>query len=268
MILLRGLPVGVEDVEGLVEQFLTRGVDLVEHNCLVRGERPLAVKSVGGRDLSGVAQRLEVANLEERAVDDVEPIGPPGHQDLGEHVAEGIRGGVMDRLVDRGDRHPDRGREVGRPEDDGLQARRRRTDLLDVDEAPRSFYLRLDADVTRLQARVLFDLGEEEIERHDVRGSLHLRQHDLVEARTGVGHHLDHIAVGPGRVPGVHPHAQHTVVPVQRADRLGDFGARGHLLVRRHRVFEIEEGEVGRGRRRLGEEAFGGAGGRKTGATR
>ena len=131
---------------------------------------------------------------------------------------------------------------------------RRRADLLDVDEAPGRLDLRLDPDVADRQPRVALDLGQQQVEGDDLGGGLDLGQHDLVEPRARAADDLDHVLVGPRRVPGVDPHAQDAVVPVLLHDRLDDLGARGHLLVRGDGVFEVEERHVGRDRRRLGEE--------------
>ena len=114
--------------------------------------------------------------------------------------------------------------------------------------------LRLDPGVPDRQARLLLHLREQEVERDDLGGGLHLGQHDLVQALSRVPDHLDHVAVGPLGVPGVHPHAEHAVVPGQVLDGIDHLGPCALLLERRHGVLEVQEGHVGGDRWRLGQE--------------
>ena len=108
--------------------------------------------------------------------------------------------------------------------------------------------LRLDPDVPDRQARLLLHLGQQQVERHDLGGRLHLGQHDLVEALPGVAHDLDHVAVGPLGVPCVDVDAQHAVVPGQVLDGVDDLGPGALLLQRRDRVLEVEEASCRPGR--------------------
>ena len=124
---------------------------------LVRVQRPLAVVAEDAGAHRVVAQRVELADLEERPVDHLEAVRPAGHEDLGEHVVE-VVARVLGDLHPTGEhRHLGRGREVGRAEDDRLDPRRRRADLLDVDEAARGLDLRLDADAAA-RARSTFSI--------------------------------------------------------------------------------------------------------------
>ena len=131
---------------------------------LIGVQRPLAVVAEDAGAHRVVAQRVELADLEERAVDHLQAVGAPGHEDLREHVVEVVARVLGDLHATGEHRHLGRRGEVGGAEDDRLHARRRRADLLDVDEAARGLDLRLDADV-RLAAGGLLDLGEQEVER-------------------------------------------------------------------------------------------------------
>ena len=142
----------------------------------------------------------------------------------------------MNRLVDSRDRHAYGRGEVGGAKDNGLQAWRRSTDFLHVDQAFRSLDLGLDADVAHWQPGVRFNLTQQEIERHDVRGASNLGQHDLVQALARVTHDLNDVAVGPRRVPRVHPHAQDPIVPGEGPKGIHHLGSSGHLLLRRDGV--------------------------------
>ena len=164
-VLLGGLAVGLEDVEGPVELLLGGRVDLVEHGDLVRGERPLAVVAEHARAHGVVAQRVELAHLEERAVDDLQPVGPTGHEDAAEDVVEVVAGVLGDVDAAGEHRHLDAGGEVGRAEDDRLEPGRGGADLVHVDQPARRLDLRLDPDVPDRQARLLLDLGQQQVER-------------------------------------------------------------------------------------------------------
>src|SRR4029077_8212141 len=131
-----------------------------------------------------------------------------------EHVVEVIAGVFGDLHATGEDGHLDGGGEVGRAEDDRLQAGRGGADLLDVDEAPGRLDLGLDADVPAGQAGVGLDLGEEEVESDDLRRRLHLGQHDLVEPLAGVPDDLDDVEHRPRRVPRVDADADDLVAPV------------------------------------------------------
>ena len=174
------------------------------------------------------------------------------------------------RLVDRRDGHLDRRREVGRTEDDRLEARRRGADLLDVDEAPRGLDLGLDADVTRAPGRrccstwVSSRSSATTSEAAATLGS-------MTSSRRGpaLADDLDHVAVGPRRCPSALTRT-HSTRSSQSRSRIAcdDLGSRRHLLVGRHRVLEVEEGHVGDRGRGLGEEAIRGTGRGQAGPAR
>ncbi len=211
-----------------------------------------------------VAQRVELPDLEVRAVDHLEAVGAAGHEDLREHVVEVVARVLGDLHTAGEDGHLRRRREVGGPEHDRLEPGRRGADLLDVDEAACRLDLRLDPDLA-LAAGGLLDLGEEHVERLHVGGRLHLRQHDLVEPLGGVLHDVDDVAVRPLRVPRVDAHAQHGVAPVEVVDRLHDLVAGGLLLEGRDGVLEVEEHHVGAEVGRLAQHLLAGAGHRQAG---
>ena len=56
-------------------------------------------------------------------------------------------------------------------------------DRVDVDQAPGVLDLRLDPDPAGLEAHRLLDLGQQQVQRDDLLGVLHLRQHDAVQVR-------------------------------------------------------------------------------------
>ena len=82
---------------------------------------------------------------------------------------------------------------------------RRGGDGVDVGQAERVLDLRLDADPADLQARGLLDLGQQQVERDDLFGRLHLGQHDGVEVGAGALDDLHDVGVGPLRRPVVDP---------------------------------------------------------------
>ena len=176
-----GLLVGLEDVERPVELLLGRREHLVDDRHLVGVQRPLAVVAEdAGPRIAEVAQAVEVADLQVRAVDHLQAVGAPGHEDLREHVVEVVAGVLGDLHPAGEDRHLRRGGEVGRAEHDRLEPVRRGADLLDVDEPPGGLDLGLDPDPAPA-ADGLLDLGEQQVERADLGGRLHLREHQLVE---------------------------------------------------------------------------------------
>jgi len=127
--------------------------------------------------------------------------------------------------------------------------------------------LGLDANVAGGQPGVGLHLADEQVERHDFGGGLHLGQHHLFEALAGVADDLDDIEGRPLRVPRVDAHAQDPVAPVLVLDGVDDLGPGRLLLQRRHRVLEVEEDHVGRDGRALAEHLLAGAGDRQAGAT-
>ena len=95
-VVLGGLAVGVEDVPGPVELLLGGRVDLVEHRDLVGGEGPLAVVAEHPGALGELAEAVQLPDLEEGPVDDLQAVGPTGHEDLREHVVEVVPGVLGD----------------------------------------------------------------------------------------------------------------------------------------------------------------------------
>ncbi len=132
---------------------------------------------------------------------------------------------------------------------------RRLGDRVDGDQALGVLDLCLDADPADLEPHRLLDLGEQRVERDDLLGVLHLRQHDAVQVRPGALDHLDDVAVGPVRRPVVDPDDPDLVAPPALVERRDDVLARAGLGQWRAGVLEIEEHLVGGQTLRLLEEA-------------
>ena len=146
---------------------------LVEDRDLVGVQRPLAVVAERAGALAVVAEAVGVADVEVGPVDDLQAVGPPGHQDLREDVVEVVAGVVGDLHAAGEHGHLHRGGEVGRAEDDRLEPGRRGADLLDVDEAAGRLDLRLDADVADRAARpAVSTWREQQVGGHDLGGRL------------------------------------------------------------------------------------------------
>ena len=116
---------------------------------------------------------------------------------------------------------------------------------LTFDQAQRVLDLRLDPDLPDLVAHGLLDLGEQQVQRDDLLGRLHLRQHDRVEVRTGALDDLGDVAVGPLGGPVVDAHHAEPVAPAALVQRRHDRLAGAGLGQRGARVLEVEEDLVG-----------------------
>src|SRR4051812_5601599 len=251
----REVLVRVQDQLGVVVVLLRGREDLVGGLHLARVQHPLAVEAEGRGALGDLAVAVDVADLQVGAVDRLEVVGTGGHQDLHQDVVVGVRR-VAGRLLAHDQRlHVDRRHEVGRAEDDGLDALGRRRDLVDVVEALRVLDLRLDADLADLEAHRLLDLGQQEVERDDLLGGLHLRQHDAVEVLAGTFDDRDDIAVRPLGRPVVDAHDPRLAGPVALVEELDDGVPRLGLGERSARVLQVEEDLVRREALRLLQEA-------------
>ena len=143
-----------------------RRVDLVGRVDLAGVQHPLAVEAERGRPRrppGGTRRRRGSAGTARRS-----PAGRASGRPSG--CASGCSGRrrrvVAGRLLADDQRpHVDRGHEVGRAEDDRLDARRRRGDRVDVDQARGVLDLRLDADPADLEPDRLLDLGQQQVER-------------------------------------------------------------------------------------------------------
>src|SRR5947209_4032224 len=157
---LGGLLVGLEDVPRLVELLLGRREHLVEDRDLVGVQRPFSVVAQDLGALAEVPKAFVVAHLDVRTVDDLQAVGPAGHEDLHEDVVEVVTGILGDLQPARQRWHLHGRRHVHRTEDDRLEPRRRRADVLHVDDPARRLDLGLDADVPGREAGVDLHLGE------------------------------------------------------------------------------------------------------------
>jgi hypothetical protein len=143
--------------------------------------------------------------------------------------------------------HPPRRGEVGGAEAHALHARRRGGDLLDVGDAQRGLEDRVDED-RPLQPVPRLELREEPVDVVDVPRALDLRNHDHVEPVADLAHQRDEVVEHPWRVERVHPRPQRRAAEVDLPADPHQSGARGLLAVGRHRVIEVAEQDVGRGR--------------------
>ena len=92
-------PLGVVDAGGQpplgpVVVLLRRRVDLVGRVDLTRVQHPLAVEAQRRRALGHLAERVDVADLQERPVDRLQVVHARGHEDPHQDVVEGIAGDV------------------------------------------------------------------------------------------------------------------------------------------------------------------------------
>lgn len=193
-----GVPlVGVEDHLCLVVIVLPRTEHLVGGIDLAGVQHPLSVESECRRALRRPAERLDVPDLQVRAVDGLEAVCARGHEDRHEDVVVGIAAVVPLGLLPHHQRaHVDAGHEIGGAEDEGLDARAGRRDLVDVRQPQGILDLRFDPDPPDLESMRLLHLGEQQIERLDVARVRHLGQQDRVEVRTRAADDGGHIAIG------------------------------------------------------------------------
>ena len=145
--------------------------------------------------------------------------------------------------ADRGRTRAGRRREITRPETHRFQPPARLCDRLDIAQPQRGFYHHFEADAFFALAGQ-FDLRHQHVERIHVGGDPDLGQKQKIEARTGF-HHLDHIAIRVLGVEAVDAHTDRLAAPVDVVERRHHVLARARLVVGRHRIFKIEEYDVG-----------------------
>ena len=165
-------------------------------------------------------------------------------QDPHQRVVIGVAAYVTGRLaadVQRPD--ADAGHEVGGPEHQRLQPRRRRRDGVHRGQAAGVLDLRLDSGPAGRQARLPLYLPEQQVQPHHVFRRGHLRQHDDVEPSRR-GDDVDDVPVRPRSRGVVDPHGQHPAAPVtgHRSGRVRSGLRLGH---RGHGVFQVEKHLVG-----------------------
>jgi hypothetical protein len=118
---------------------------------------------------------------------------------------------------------------------------RGRGDRVHVHQALGVLDLGFDADPADLEAHRLLDLGEQQVQRLDLVGVLHLRQHDAVQVGPGPFDHRDHIPVGPVGGPVVDPDDAGLAGPVALVQRVDDAVPGAFLDQRRAGVLEVQE---------------------------
>ena len=232
----------------MVVSLLAGTEDFVAGLDLVGMQNPFSVVTQRRRPPGHPAERVDVAHFEVRAVDRGDTMGAGGHQDAHQHVVVGVADVVARRLLpDLEGAHVQAGHQIRRAEHQRLYARRGR-DRVDVGQAPGVFDLRLDSDAPHRQSMGGLELAEEKVERADVGGLGHLRQHDDVHRGTGARDHLDDVGVGPRRGPVVDAHAAQLARPPVLGQRFRHLGARLAFRIRCDRVLEIEKNLIGRQR--------------------
>ncbi|CAB5000268.1 unannotated protein [freshwater metagenome] len=220
--------------------------DLVGRRHLVGVQHPLAVEAQRRRPTGDALVALDVFDLQVGPIDSEFVVGTSRHQDAHEDVVVGIAHVVAGRLLAHDQRlHVDTGHEVGRAEDDGLDPLARGGDGVDVGEPEGILDLRLDSDATHLKAVGPLDLRQQEVERHHLLGSLHLRKHDAVEVGAGAAHHLDNVGEGPLGGPVVDAHGADLAFVATLVEGRHDVLAGTGLGEGRHGVLEIHEDLVG-----------------------
>src|SRR4051794_478184 len=269
-----------QDAPGALDLLLGRGEDLVGERHLRGVDRPLALAAEHGRAPRLGADAVGVGEVAERAVDRPQARrARRSHQGGGgvvPHVAPvGVALAVLalvgqDRVVgartaDDGGTRTGAGRVVGDAEVQALVALGGAGDLVDVRHAERGLDDQLEADPLLAPLRLL-DLGDQHVDGVDVRRGADLRDHDQVEPVARLLEDVDQVAVHVGRVEAVDADGEGLRPPVDLVDALDDVPARLLLLVRRHRVLEIEEDHVGGTLRGLPEELRARAGDGELGA--
>ena len=225
----------------MVVVLLGRGEDLVGGGDLVRVQYPLAVEAQRGGPPGDRAVPVGVADLQVGTVDGLQVVGAGGDQDAHQDVVVGVRRVAGRLLADHQRLHVDRGHEVRGPEDDGLKPRRGGGDRIHVHQARGVLDLRLDADPAHLEAHRLLDLGQQQVQRLDLPGVGHLRQHDAVQVGTRALDHRDHVPVGPVGGPVVDPDHPDLAAPVAGVQRVDDCLPGTLLDQRRAGVLQVQE---------------------------
>ena len=96
-----------------------------------------------------------------------------------------------------------------------------------------------------LRPLAALDLGDQHIDGVDVGGGANLGDHDQVDPLARVLHHVHDVAIHVMGVEPVDANRQGLVAPIDIVDRFDDVLARLRLVVRRYRVFKVQEDDVG-----------------------
>jgi hypothetical protein len=111
----------------------------------------------------------------------------------------------------------------------------------------------LEADPLLAPDRVLH-LGHQHVQGVDVGRGAHLGDHDQVEPVAPLLNHVDHVPVHVVSVQPVDPEGQGLGAPIHVADRLDHVLAGLDLVVRGHRILQVQEHHIRRRGRRLFEQ--------------
>ena len=207
---------------------------------------PLAIKAKGRGSSGHPAEPLDVLDLQVRPVDGLLVIGASRHQDRHQDVVVGVAHVVARRLLtDHEALHVDGGHEVGRAEDDRLDALARGRDGVDVGQTERVLDLGLDANPADLKSGGLLDLGQQQVERDNLLRRLDLGQHDGVEVGASALDDLDDIGIRPLRRPVVDPDGTDGLSPAALIEARDDVLACVWLGQRCHGVLDVQEDLVG-----------------------
>src|SRR6266851_5466906 len=214
-------------------------------------DRPFADETHRRRTHRLFAEALGILEVRVRAVDRFDSRGARRNDNLAARVMPDVAGVSSNAAADRtAHPHPLRRREIARPEDYRFEARTRTRDLLDVVQRGHVLDQHLECHMV-FALELELDLGEQRINPENVARSLDLRDDDRVKVIARFLDDLDYVLVGILRLDIVHPDRAHFFTPVERAQRLDHYPARGALLVGRDRILEVEEDHVGVGGERF-----------------
>jgi len=208
--------------------------------------------------LGGGLVAFLVLEIAERAVDRAQAVGAGGNHHAGQrivphvapvHAAGAVFGRVGQHRVigvhaaDDGGAGAGRGGIVGNAEMQRFIALGGCGNFTHVLHAERGLDDVLKADPLLVALRV-FDLGDQHVDGVNIGRGAHLGDHDQVKAFACLFNDIDHIAVHVVGVEAVDSHRHGFVAPVDLVQGLDDVLAGLVFLVRRNRVFEIQEDHV------------------------
>src|SRR5829696_4855846 len=256
-----GPAVGLDRLPGVLDLGLGGREHLVGDADLGGVDRPLAVEAEKAGVHRAAAEALGVLVGRIGGVDGVDAGGSRRGDDLEPGEVPEVAGVLADRVEIAVDPGALRRRQVAGAEDDGLQPVARPGDLDGVGQSLGLLDEHLERDPLP-EPQLRLQLGEQHVDPPDVAGRARLGHDQHVERLAGAGDHLDDVAVAPRRLQAVDPHGPHRAPPVLPGERGHGNGAGALLGHGSAGVLQVEEDQVGAGRRRLLAHALA-AGGRR-----